>query len=44
MERSRLPCAWIAEFYEYIRAFGFVHQTVFELPRESTGLLKKIDN
>lgn len=32
------------KFYEYIRAFGFGQQTGVELPGESKGLLKKIDN
>jgi len=32
------------KFYEYIRAFGFGQQTGVELPGESKGLLKKIEN
>ena len=32
------------KFYEYIRAFGFGQQTGIELPGESKGLLKKIEN
>src|SRR5712664_2772262 len=32
------------KFYEYIRAFGFGQQTGVELPGESKGSLKKIDN
>jgi len=32
------------KFYEYIRAFGFGQQTGVELPGESRGLLKKIEN
>src|SRR5580765_4549532 len=32
------------KFYEYIRAFGFGQQTGVDLPGESKGLLKKIDN
>jgi cell division protein FtsI (penicillin-binding protein 3) len=32
------------KFYEYIRGFGFGQQTGVELPGESKGLLKKIDN
>src|SRR6201987_3513486 len=32
------------KFYEYIRVFGFGQQTGVELPGESKGLLKKIEN
>jgi cell division protein FtsI (penicillin-binding protein 3) len=32
------------KFYEYIRTFGFGQQTGVELPGESKGLLKKIEN
>ena len=32
------------KFYEYIRAFGFGQQTGVELPGESKGMLKKIEN
>jgi cell division protein FtsI (penicillin-binding protein 3) len=32
------------KFYDYIRAFGFGQQTGVELPGESRGLLKKIEN
>ncbi len=32
------------KFYEYIRAFGFGQQTGVELPGESRGLLKKMEN
>ena len=32
------------KFYDYIRAFGFGQQTGVELPGESKGLLKKIEN
>ena len=32
------------KFYEYIRAFGFGQQTGVDLPGESKGLLKKIEN
>jgi len=32
------------KFYEYIRAFGFGQQTGVELPGESKGLLRKIEN
>ena len=32
------------KFYEYIRAFGFGQQTGVELPGESKGMLKKVEN
>ncbi len=32
------------KFYEYIRAFGFGQQTGVELPGESRGILKKVEN
>jgi cell division protein FtsI (penicillin-binding protein 3) len=32
------------KFYDYIRAFGFGQQTGVELPGESKGLLKRIEN
>ncbi len=32
------------KFYEYIRAFGFGQQTGVDLPGESKGLLRKLDN
>ena len=32
------------KFYEYIRAFGFGQQTGIELPGESKGMLKKVEN
>jgi cell division protein FtsI/penicillin-binding protein 2 len=32
------------KFYEYIRVFGFGQQTGVELPGESKGLLRKLDN
>jgi cell division protein FtsI (penicillin-binding protein 3) len=32
------------KFYEYIRAFGFGQQTGIELPSESRGILRKLDN
>jgi cell division protein FtsI (penicillin-binding protein 3) len=32
------------KFYEYIRAFGFGQQTGIDLPGESKGLLRKVDN
>ena len=32
------------KFYEYIRAFGFGQQTGVELPGESKGILKKVEN
>jgi len=32
------------KFYEYIRAFGFGQQTGIDLPSESKGILRKLDN
>jgi len=32
------------KFYEYIRGFGFGQQTGVDLPGESRGMLKKLDN
>jgi len=32
------------KFYEYIRAFGFGQQTGVDLPGESKGILRKLDN
>jgi cell division protein FtsI (penicillin-binding protein 3) len=32
------------KFYEYIRAFGFGQQTGIDLPGESKGLLRKLEN
>jgi len=32
------------KFYEYIRAFGFGRQTGIELPAESRGVLRRLDN
>jgi cell division protein FtsI (penicillin-binding protein 3) len=32
------------KFYEYIRVFGFGQQTGVELPGESKGILRKLDN
>jgi cell division protein FtsI (penicillin-binding protein 3) len=32
------------KFYEYIRAFGFGQQTGVDLPGESKGMLRKVDN
>src|SRR6201981_2280348 len=32
------------KFYEYIRAFGFGQQTGVDLPGESRGILRKLDN
>jgi cell division protein FtsI (penicillin-binding protein 3) len=32
------------KFYEYIRAFGFGQQTGVELPGESKGIFRKLDN
>jgi cell division protein FtsI (penicillin-binding protein 3) len=32
------------KFYEYIRGFGFGQQTGIELPGESKGMLKKVEN
>jgi cell division protein FtsI (penicillin-binding protein 3) len=32
------------KFYDYIRAFGFGQQTGVDLPGESKGLLRKLDN
>src|SRR5258707_2202174 len=32
------------KFYEYIRAFGFGQQTGVELPGESKGMLRQVDN
>jgi len=32
------------KFYEYIRAFGFGQQTGVDLPSESKGILRKLDN
>lgn len=32
------------KFYEYIRAFGFGQQTGIDLPGESKGILRKLDN
>jgi cell division protein FtsI (penicillin-binding protein 3) len=32
------------KFYEYIRAFGFGQQTGIDMPSESKGILRKLDN